>query len=214
MEFIAGAVAEFAGAEGLGLDVGCGRGSVSHPLAALGYGVIGVDIELRVDGTVKDGRLAFVLSDAQSLPFAAETYGFVVCSEVLEHLPHPERALEEAFRVLKGSGCLIVTVPNGYGPYELLFHHLRDAVARFVRRLRSSGEVGGHVQAFTLAGIGRLVDSNGFVVVRAANADFLSWLPLLRRWRWLGRLDCWMAERLPSALAGGYFLLCRKRDGR
>jgi hypothetical protein len=70
--------------------------------------------------------------------------------------------------------------------------------------------VGGHVQAFTLGKIKRQVEEAGFRVVKEANADFLSWLPILDRWQWLGRVDCGIADRLPSTLAGGYFMLCQK----
>jgi SAM-dependent methyltransferase len=41
----------------------------------------------------------------------SERYDTVLCSEVLEHLPHPERAVTELCRVLRPDGCLILSVP-------------------------------------------------------------------------------------------------------
>ena len=217
--FIAGAVDELAPQGTRGLDAGCGRGSVTAPLASLGYPMVGIDIELRViQGDGREARGAseadnlptFLLADAQSLPFRQGSFDFVICSEVLEHLHRPEKALHEAFAALREGGWLIVTVPNGYGLHDLLFHHLRDLVARVVPRLPSSESVGGHIQAFTLGRIKRLIEEAGFKVVKAMKADFLSWLPILDRWQWLGQLDCGLADRLPSPLVGGYFLLCQK----
>jgi len=219
LHFIAEALGGLAPGRARGLDAGCGRGSVTLPLAYLGYPMVGIDIELRVNPGDKektpfaggaDNFPAFLLADAENLPFRPGSFDFVICSETLEHLHHPEKALSEAFRALREGGLLMITVPNGYGLHDLLFHHLRDLMAGVVPRLPSSESVGGHVQAFTLARIVRLIEEAGFKVVKAMKADFLSWLPILNRWLWLGRMDCKLAEKLPSVLVGGYFLLCQK----
>ncbi|MFQ5814676.1 MAG: class I SAM-dependent methyltransferase, partial [Anaerolineae bacterium] len=200
LEFIAGAIGGLAPNGAWGLDAGCGRGSVTVPLAFLGYRMVGIDIfssvveRARQNGTkVRDEAHpspVFLLGDAESLPFCPGSFDFAICSEILEHLHSPERALGEVFAALKRGGWLIVTVPNGYGLHDLLFHHLRDLVARMLPRLPSSESVGGHVQAFTVGKIRRLVEEAGFRVVKTANADFLSWLPLLARSHWIGRVDC------------------------
>lgn len=52
-----------------------------------------------------------VAGDAQKLPLADGCFDAVVCSEVLEHLPHPTAALAEARRVLKPGGKLLLCVP-------------------------------------------------------------------------------------------------------
>lgn len=222
LAFIAGAVEGLAPRAARGLDVGCGRGSVTGPLASLGCRMVGIDIVPLVIERARHNRAnlprealpssQFLLADARTLPFRPSSFDFVICSEILEHLHHPGRALHEASKALREGGWLIVTVPNGYGLYDFLFHHLRDLIARVAPPLPSSELVGGHVQAFTLGKIKRLIEGAGFKVVKAAKADFLSWLPILDRWQWLGRVDCCLADKLPSALVGGYFLLCQKRD--
>ncbi len=45
-----------------------------------------------------------------SLPLHA--YDRVYCSEVLEHVQHPEKAMEEMAKVVKPDGIVVVTVPN------------------------------------------------------------------------------------------------------
>lgn len=57
-----------------------------------------------------DRRLGIdVVCDAHNLPFAADTFEIVVCTEVLEHLINPHSALKEIRRVLKPGGRLLLT---------------------------------------------------------------------------------------------------------
>lgn len=50
--------------------------------------------------------------DKDGLPFANESFDFVTCLEVLEHLVFPEHALNEISRVLVSRGKVALTVPN------------------------------------------------------------------------------------------------------
>jgi len=50
-----------------------------------------------------------VVTDAQHLGLASEAFDVVLCTEVLEHLPEPQAAIDEMFRVLKPGGTLILT---------------------------------------------------------------------------------------------------------
>jgi SAM-dependent methyltransferase len=53
----------------------------------------------------------------------------VVASEVLEHLPDPDGLVVALVRCLKPDGILLMTVPNGYGPFEI-DSHLWEAAHR------------------------------------------------------------------------------------
>jgi len=57
------------------------------------------------------GDIAFVVADAQTLPFADSSFDKVMCTEVLEHVPDDVAALQELSRVLKPSGKLVLSVP-------------------------------------------------------------------------------------------------------
>ena len=70
-----------------------------------------------------------ILADGQNLPFAAESFDLVLCSEVLEHLANPEQAVAEFARVLCPGGRLVVTVPNWYSTWGVA-----RKVAEFVTR--------------------------------------------------------------------------------
>ena len=72
------------------LDIGSGTG----PYREWFRDVIAVDIR-------NVGNVALV-ADAHRLPFSDATFGFVVCTEVLEHLIEPRAALHEMFSVLRG----------------------------------------------------------------------------------------------------------------
>ena len=52
-------------------------------------------------------------------------YDTVVCHQVLEHLPEPERALAEIQRVLKRGGTLIMSAPHLSLPHELPHDYFR-----------------------------------------------------------------------------------------
>ena len=83
------------------LDIGCGQTRpYREALRNLGE-YVGVDIK-GGDGIVK--------ADAHKLPFNDGEFGFVWCSELLEHVKDPQRVLSEAKRVGK-HGVVLFTTP-------------------------------------------------------------------------------------------------------
>ena len=55
--------------------------------------------------------LADVKADICALPFEDNTYDFILCNHVLEHIPDDLKAMEELYRVLKPGGTAILQVP-------------------------------------------------------------------------------------------------------
>lgn len=55
--------------------------------------------------------LADVKADICDLPFESNTYDFIICNHVLEHIPNDTKAMQEIFRVLKPGGTAILQVP-------------------------------------------------------------------------------------------------------
>jgi SAM-dependent methyltransferase len=92
------------------LEVGCGTGVLTRALAALpGVGaVVGVDLAESLVAKARElaPGLRFEQADARSLPFAGESFDVAVFDSTLSHVPEPERALGEAFRVLRPGGLL------------------------------------------------------------------------------------------------------------
>ncbi|MDO9128355.1 MAG: methyltransferase domain-containing protein [Anaerolineales bacterium] len=58
------------------------------------------------------GCTLHVLSSAEELPFADESFGVVISKHVVEHLPQPEKAIAELGRVTAPQGVLILSTPN------------------------------------------------------------------------------------------------------
>lgn len=63
-----------------------------------------------------------IISDITDIAVADESFDAVLCTEVLEHVPHPEIAIKELSRVLKSGGKLILTAPfcslTHFAPYH------------------------------------------------------------------------------------------------
>lgn len=52
-----------------------------------------------------------LISDVAQVPLSDACADAVVCTEVLEHVPNPERVLMESYRLLRQGGKLIVSMP-------------------------------------------------------------------------------------------------------
>lgn len=58
--------------------------------------------------------------NSASLPFADRTFDLIVCHDILEHLLEPLVVLNEAMRVLRDDGTIVISVPNHfYWPMRL-----------------------------------------------------------------------------------------------
>lgn len=94
------------------LDIGCGDGRGSLPMAREDITVIGVDISKgmvrkAIDCAEKEGRgnpLFYFVADAENLPFRNDAFDVCIGYGMLHHLPQPGNALREISRVLKPSG--------------------------------------------------------------------------------------------------------------
>jgi SAM-dependent methyltransferase len=79
------------------LEIGCGTGEFQD----LARGWVGVDLAL---DAARHVRRPFAVGSAEALPFRDRSFDAAWSVAVLEHVPRPERALEELARVLKPGG--------------------------------------------------------------------------------------------------------------
>ena len=99
--------------EDLVLEIGCGAGNVLEK--APSGKLFGVDISLFILTKARqklNKKSCLFQADAQALPFKDQVFTRVICSEVLEHLLDPLAALNEAARILRNQGVVIISVPN------------------------------------------------------------------------------------------------------
>jgi SAM-dependent methyltransferase/tetratricopeptide (TPR) repeat protein len=103
------------------LDSACGMGYGSRLMAWQGSAsrVIGADLDtaaIRYSNdtfAAIDERLSFQVADVQNLHSLPDnSIDLFVSFETLEHVPHPERLIAEARRILRPGGRFIVSVPN------------------------------------------------------------------------------------------------------
>lgn len=78
------------------------------------------------------------VGDAEALPFASESFGSVVCTEVLEHAWRPAQCIVEAYRVLRSGGWLLVTTPFAFPVHNFPSDYWRLTPAALERLLREA----------------------------------------------------------------------------
>jgi 2-polyprenyl-3-methyl-5-hydroxy-6-metoxy-1,4-benzoquinol methylase len=226
------------------LDLGCGNGRiVSLPLAEHGFDVTGVDVHPpSIDDANAHNRLSnarFVCSDVADYEDDA-AYDAVVLSDILEHVDDPDALLDTAVSQLAADGIVLVSVPNGRGPYELeqrlVGGRLRPivgatratavAAARLKRRLRDEewppptpvapayNTESGHVQFLTLERFRRLLDAHGLRIERWRNGIVaggdLTYF-LFYAAPVLVRANVALADRLPARFVSTWYVSCRRK---
>jgi len=95
------------------LDLGCGTGLITRVLPGE---VIGLDISpWKIKRARRHcSRATFLVGDIEdtSLIIKDNSFEAVVCTDALEHIEAPNKAITHAFRVLKTNGIFIGTVPS------------------------------------------------------------------------------------------------------
>ena len=183
------------------LDIGCGKGNISLPLASLGYQIYGIDLNPNEIAYVKKKNqfynASFEIMDAERLK-GESTWDIVICSEIFEHLSSPKKLLIRLSEIIKSNGILIITIPNGYGPYELLFE----------TPLRLIGyDLCGHKQNYSLKNFSELLNEF-FSISIIKHSDFISFWPIIREVNLLVKIDYAIADILPHYLVSGWYFKC------
>jgi len=117
----------YVGPPGSLLDVGCATGSFLSLAKARGWQCRGVEVSTFAAARARESTGCEIfcgrLSDA---PFGDSTFDVITMWDLLEHLPVPLEGLQNARRLLKPSGTLLVNTPNE--------NSLLRKVARFLYR--------------------------------------------------------------------------------
>ena len=224
------------------IELGCGTGSmITIPLAVQGYQVLGIDMD---NQSIAFGRellsaRGYSTSMLQQRDLRDVTFrpDVLIASEVLEHLRNSEldQVLLIIHEKIADDGLLLVTVPNGYGWFEMeSFLWFKTGLGRLLERTRIAAAVSWfksvlfrcsaeepyppstladspHLQRFTFRSIQRLLKAHGFEILSATGSVLVAG-PFSNLF-FTGiapvmKLNCVLGQLIPG-LAAGFYIVCR-----
>lgn len=140
------------------LDVGCGTGYLFELLRSqreAQYHGLDLSPEMLKMAEAKFGsRVTLVEGAADRLPYAENSFDVVTCIQSFHHYPDPDKAMQEAFRVLKPGGLYILSDTGVGGIGGWIDNHI-------LFPLMKSGDH--HTE--NRHGIARRMEKNGFTVL-------------------------------------------------
>ena len=153
-------------------DVGCGGGMLKRFIPPIeGAYWIGLDFRYQKERMEIAKYDRFLQCDFdRPLPLRDSAADIVICSHVLEHLPHPEFTVVELARILRPGGTLLIGVPVA----PRIIAPIREW--QFRRQIRAGArERGRHIHCFWPRRVNGLVGQNGMEI------EFMSGTYLLRK---------------------------------
>jgi ubiquinone/menaquinone biosynthesis C-methylase UbiE len=151
--------------------------------------------------------LELVVDDIQDSRFAEGSFGLVLCSEVIEHVPEPERALKTLYRILKPGGIAIVSTPQRNSLMELSCRiAFLPGVIQLVRRIyREPVLETGHISLRTYGALSSSIRDSGFQILE--HQKFGLYIPVLAEFGgdWGGRAIEALESRLSKTIGNRLF---------
>jgi SAM-dependent methyltransferase len=187
------------------LDVGCGNGSaVTRYLKHIGGNVLGIDLHeqsIRFAQENYGGNgMNFSVSRAEDITVGESGFDAIIFADVLEHVENPAILLNNVRKIINAHGRVFVTIPNGFGPFEIeslisripflgpLLIKTTDICVAILNKFVFPGrwnavvkkeyvpynEDSPHIQFFTLKKFYELTSLCGYTIVCRHNLSFLS----------------------------------------
>ena len=220
------------------LDIGCGNGIISRYLGSKGFQVLGVDVDQKAieyaNAHNSFSNVQFKVKDVEALTVEGVEYDAIICSEVLEHLEQPSKLLQVLSKILKPEGVLVVTVPNGSGPRELLvtrpviylskrngivwkaINGIKKKLGYTGQTIQSASDNLQHIQFFTKQSLQKLASSNNFTIEQFRKSNFIDdvfpFSLFARNSLKIQKIDAAIADNLPTFCTGGFLTIWKKNS--
>jgi SAM-dependent methyltransferase len=188
------------------LEVGPGSGVYLRLLSDIAETVVASDIEAafleraRAISAMRS-NIEVVLDDIVETALEDGAFDLVLCSEVIEHIPDPGRALASIHRILRPGGRLVLSTPHRFSPLELAGRiAFLPGIVDVVRRIyREPILPTGHVSLLSAGQARRHLAAAGFSVERSWATGV--YLPVVAELT--GAAGLRLEQRLERRLAGG-----------
>jgi SAM-dependent methyltransferase len=175
------------------LEIGCGAGNLLLHATVRGSYPVALDVALAslafVRSRLEDARsgsespagFVCIQSTSEKLPFADGSFDCILLSELIEHLASPQLTIDEAARVLRPGGRLLVTTPN----YRSLWPVMEWTVDRLNMAPKMAGEQ--HITRFHPRSLRELLTESGLDIESLGTVYSLSPFLSLVSSRWAFR---------------------------
>ncbi len=176
------------------LDIGCGIGRLIRYAGTDKIEWFGVDFNPNdLICASSKGPYRLVRNDiCEGLPFCGVQFDIAVLSHVLEHLDDPQKVIEEAKRVLRPGGILIVGVPIYTGPTRWIRKSIVPLLDRLVGRTGRS-----HIFYFTIPSLKKMLKDFAIEDVRGFRLFSASKMLPLENYYAFYKLSTWWGRLFP-----------------
>jgi SAM-dependent methyltransferase len=171
----------------------------------------------RVAMDIRLGAGVHLLSDAHALALADASFDVVVCTEVLEHLREPQRAIDEMYRVLKPGGTLLLTTRFLFPIHDAPHDYFRFTKYGLQYLLRRFEDLDVKEETTTVGALAVLVQRVGMQTeTRTGMLSRGAWLAaaqLIRPWSFLAGREFGDSRRtvpVQGIMTSGYHVRGRK----
>jgi SAM-dependent methyltransferase len=139
------------------LNAGCGTGEGLDFIKKMGNTVM---IDINFLSLKRNNGVSTIQGDLQYLPFRPNTFDFILCLDVLEHIMNDFLVIKEFNRILKKAGICLISVPTGQFLYST---HDRNL---------------GHLRRYSFKRFLSLFSNTGLKVIRTMYWNFFAYLPI------------------------------------